>query len=79
MLRRIIDVIRILPLITNIVFFLWALFLAPEQSCGSEDPGLCFGLGIIFGVVGLPLAVLCLGIFLLRIYLRHRKKRDSPV
>lgn len=71
--QRIIDALLALPLILTAGFFAWSSLLAPDGSCGAVEPGLCFGLGWIFGIIVLPVSLLTTGILVFRLLLRARR------
>lgn len=68
---RLIDIALWLPLALLAMISIYAGLLAPPGSCGSQNPGLCFGLGMLAAFVVLPLALICTPIGIWR-YLARR-------
>jgi len=69
-----IDAVLIIPWVLSLLFFVYASFIASEGSCGSANPGPCFGFGVFFGVVLLPLSGITAIIFACRIFSKNRKR-----
>lgn len=70
-MRRILDIVLWLPLLAIAIVGAYAGLLAPSGSCGSQNPGLCFGLGMGVAFIAAPLALVCTPIALWRLYKRH--------
>ncbi len=71
-MRRVIDIVLWSPTVFLGMIAVYAVLLAPAGSCGSQHPGLCFGLGMLAAFIVLPLALICTPIAVWR-YLKKRR------
>ncbi len=70
-MARLIDIALWLPLALIVLVGAYAGLIAPAGSCGSQNPGTCFGLGILAAFIGAPLAVICTPIAIWRVIKRR--------
>ena len=69
--------LMLLPHVVVGAYIVYARLIAPPGTCGSQDPGSCFGWGIIVGVVFMPLALILTPFVILRIW-RAVKSGKKP-
>jgi|GEM_PF-3378352 len=68
---RILALIFLIPLLYTVAFFIYA-GLSNDPGCGSQDPGLCFGAGVMM-MLAVPLALLTTPASII-FYILHRRK-----
>lgn len=70
-MTRVIDIALWLSLALIVLIGAYAGLIAPSGSCGSQNPGTCFGLGIFAAFIGVPLALICTPIAIWRLKKRR--------
>ncbi|MEO0613905.1 MAG: hypothetical protein AAFY83_11390 [Pseudomonadota bacterium] len=67
------DALMALPLVSVIALIIFATYFAPPGTCGSEEPGDCFGYAILVGFFIGPLGLITTPLLIILLFRRERR------
>ncbi|MEM1193244.1 MAG: hypothetical protein AAGH42_07610 [Pseudomonadota bacterium] len=67
------DTVLVFPLVSVIALIIFATYFAPPGTCGSQDPGDCFGYAILVGFFIGPLGLITTPLLIFFLFRRNRR------